>query len=391
MLDAVDFSNTEAAYEYLDNSDLLRAHMLFSAMDRPFFAKWGPRLLNWAFQCSLPISPLLRKTLFAQFCGGESLEACTGLIQKLKRFGVGVVLDYAVESSADEQSREKGCVELLSALSFLKSCEQHFAVFKPTGIMSSEVLQKLSAGDALTDFEKRNFEEGKKRARRIVLKATELGLSVLVDAEESWYQDAIDAWTLDLMREFNKKRPVLYPTVQLYRKDRFVYLENLIAIADEEDFQLGVKLVRGAYMEKENERAKTLGIPSLIHDNKEDCDKAFNASLELCMSRIDRVSLFVGTHNEVSTKKLVQMIDQKPSFAREDHRVVFSQLFGMSDPITFNLSKAGFRTLKYLPYGPVASAIPYLIRRAQENTSVQGQMGRELRMIRKEIARRKLE
>lgn len=385
----LDFSNTELAYKYLDNTAMMRAHMIFSAMDRPLLAKWGPRALQLAFQIKFPISPLIRKTLFAHFCGGESLEACRELIATLAKYNVGVVLDYAVESSSSESSREKGCVELLSALDFLKSAGQQFAVFKPTGIICSHIMEKLGKGEKLSEEEQKDYESGKKRARRILLKARDLELSVLVDAEESWYQSAIDVWVLELMREFNKDSAVLYQTVQLYRKDRLGYLKDLISTAKNEQFKIGVKLVRGAYMEKESERAKTQGYESPIHKNKEDCDRDFDASLELCLEHIDLVNMFVGTHNEASTMKMVDLMESH-SIHRNDKRVVFSQLFGMSDALTFNLANAGFRTVKYLPYGPVISAIPYLIRRSQENTSVQGQMGRELTLIKKELKRRRL-
>lgn len=388
MLNSLDFNNTALAYEYLDDYSMMRAHLLFSAMDKPLLAKWGPRALQWAFQFKFPISPIVRRTLFAHFCGGESLEACKKTIEKLKTFHVEVVLDYAVESNASEQSREKSCMELLTALNFLKSSGQHFAVFKPTGIMSSQVLEKLSSGKSLSDLEKRDYEQGKKRARRIVVKAKELGLSILIDAEESWYQTAIDTWVLDLMREFNKERAVVYQTVQLYRKDRLSYIKDILELAKKDHFLIGFKLVRGAYMEKENERARTLGYPSPIHDTKEDCDRDFDASMEVCIANLDRISLFVGTHNEASTLKLVNMIPN--SIMPDDPRIVFSQLYGMSDNLTFNLAKAGFRTVKYLPYGPVVAALPYLIRRSQENSSIQGQMGRELTMIKKEIRRRKI-
>jgi proline dehydrogenase len=224
-----------------------------------------------------------------------------------------------------------------------------------------------------------------------LVKTKELGLSVLVDAEESWFQDSIDTWVLELMREFNKDRAVLYQTVQMYRKDRLTYINDLIATADKERFFVGVKLVRGAYMEKENERAKNLSYSSPIHDSKEACDLDFNAAMDLCVDHIERVALFLGTHNESSALKLAQKIAENSSLSRQDPRLVFSQLYGMSDALTFNLAEAGFNTVKYVPYGPVIAAIPYLIRRSQENTSMQGQMGRELFMIKKEIQRRKLE
>ncbi len=391
MLKTIDFSNTEYAYEYLDDYSMMRACWLFSTVEKPFLAKWGPRALQWAFQYKFPISPIVRRTLFAHFCGGETLEACKKLIENLKRFHVDVVLDYAAESSENEQNREKGCIELLSALTFLKEAGQHFAVFKPTGIMSSQVLEKISKGQNLTEREKRDYENGKKRGRRIVVKAQELGLSVMVDAEESWYQTAIDQWVLELMREFNKERPVIYQTAQLYRKDRLDFIKETYKIAEAENFKLGFKLVRGAYMEQENERAKKESYPTPIHSTKEACDADFNASIDFCMEHLDRISIFLGTHNEISTMHLVKKVDEHSELSRNDPRIVFSQLFGMSDILTFNLAKGGFRVIKYVPYGPVVSAIPYLIRRSQENTSVQGQMGRELSTIKKEIERRKLQ
>ena len=381
----LDFSNTELAYRYLDNMSIKRAYVLFSSIDKPFLAKWGPRVLKWAFDYKLPITPIVRSTLFAHFCGGETLNSCKKLLEKMQSFHVGVVLDFAEEGTESENSREKTCVELLSTLDFLKSHGQKFAVFKPSSLMSPTVLEKLSLKKSLSEPEQHDRDQGLRRARRIVVKAKELGLSMLIDAEESWIQDAIDDWALELMREFNKERAVIYHTLQMYRKDRFSYLKNLISQAKTEKFKLGVKLVRGAYMEQERERAKRLSYPDPIHVNKKACDVDFDKSLDLCMQELDHVSIFVGTHNEASTLKLALMLKEA-----SDQRVVFSQLYGMSDTLTFNLAEAGFNTVKYVPYGPVNSAIPYLIRRSQENASVQGQMGRELMLIRKEIKRRKM-
>ncbi len=385
----IDFSNTENAYKYLDDDALYRAYVLFSAIDQPFLAKWGPKLLQWAFEFGMPVQTIVRKTLFAHFCGGESLAAAKKVVQMLNRFHIGAVLDYAAEASPNEASREEGCQELLNSLPILKEYREQFAVFKATSIMSATVLKKLGAGKALTKKEKAEFAAGKARGRRIALAASELGLSVMVDAEESWVQDAIDEWVLELMREFNRKRPVIYHTVQLYRKDRLAYLKSLVAQAEGEEFKLGVKLVRGAYLEKENRRARNKGYASPIHDSKQATDRDYDTSLEFCMGHLGHVSIFVGTHNEESTQFLVQLMLRHPELKRDDPRIVFSQLYGMSDNISFNLAKAGFKAVKYVPYGPVKAAVPYLIRRAQENVSIQGQMGRELSMIQRERSRRK--
>ncbi len=384
-----DFSNTQYAFQYLDNESLYRAYILFSAIDQPFLAKWGPRLLQWAFEYSLPVVSVVRKTLFAQFCGGETLEEANAVVELLKRFHVGTVLDYAAESTPNEQGREEGCQQLLASLPVLKKYDQQFAVFKPTSIMSASVLRKLSAGKTLSPREKSDLSKGEERALRIASAAAELGLSVLVDAEESWVQDAIDAWVLGLMRAFNGKRAVIYHTVQLYRKDRLGYLKGLVEQAEKEKFHLGVKLLRGAYLDKENRRAKRLAYSSPIQATKTACDHDFNASLEFCLAHLAHVAIFVGTHNEVSTQHLVRLICQHAGLQKNDPRVAFSQLYGMRDNLTFNLASAGFRALKYVPFGPVKAAIPYLIRRAQENVSIQGQMGRELALIKSEMTRRK--
>lgn len=389
MLEIPDFSNTEKAYQYLDNQALHRAEWLFTMINQPLLSKIGPSALQLAFNLRLPISFLVRKTLFAQFCGGESLEECQTVTKLLERFKIGSVLDFASEGEQTEKSMKENCKELLRTLDVIKSYGQHFAVFKPTAIMSSELLVKKTSGQNLSNAEHKEMLAGEARGRKIISRAAELGLSILVDAEESWLQGAIDDWVLELSREFNKERPVIYQTVQLYRKDKLAYLKDLVSIADKEGFYLGLKLVRGAYLDKERARATQMSYPSPIHDTKEACDRDYNTGVEYCVQRQDRVAIFVGTHNEESTLFLVDLLRKNPASKHRDQWVVFSQLFGMSDHLTFNLASAGFQVLKYVPYGPVRAAIPYLIRRAQENMAIQGQMSRELSMIQKEIKRRK--
>ncbi len=390
MLEIPDFSNTEKAYQYLDNKALHRAEWLFTMINQPLLSKIGPSILQFAFNIRLPISFLVRKTLFAQFCGGESLEECQSVTKLLERYGIGTVLDFASEGEQDEKSMRANCKEFLHTLEVIKSYGQRFAVFKPTAIMSSAVLVKRTSGQALSHAETKEMLAGEARGRKIITRAAELGLSVLIDAEESWLQGAVDDWVLQLSREFNKERPVLYQTVQLYRKDKLAYLKELVHLAEKEGFFLGLKLVRGAYLDKERARAVQMSYPSPIHDSKEACDQDYNAAIEYCIDNLEQVSIFVGTHNEESTHFLVDILLRKQtSFKHHSQKVVFSQLFGMSDHLTFNLASAGFQVLKYVPYGPVQAAIPYLIRRAQENMAIQGQMSRELSMIQKEIKRRK--
>lgn len=388
MLDSVNFSDTRRAYAFFNDFELKRAHLIFSTLEHSFITRWGSSLVNLAFKCKVPLSPFIRHTFFAHFCGGENLEDIQTVLKRLKNYNVGAVLDYAVESSFDEQSRQEACEEMLRVLNFQKDCGQIFAVFKPTGIISTRVLEKLSLGEPLSLEEKKEEKAGLKRFHRILKKASSLGLSVLVDAEESWFQNAIDRWVLDFLHEFNKEKPIIYQTIQLYRKDRLSYLKKLIESTQKENLKLGVKLVRGAYMEKERERAFEEFYESPIHEKKEDCDKDFDTALELCLQSINHVSMFVGTHNRSSSLKLVELME-KTNLKPEDPRIVFSQLFGMSDFISFNLASKGYQVMKYLPYGPVQASIPYLIRRSQENTSVQGQLSRELLMIEKEIQRRK--
>ncbi|MBI2603030.1 MAG: proline dehydrogenase family protein [Deltaproteobacteria bacterium] len=389
MLNGPNFEDTLVAYKHLDDKALIRAHQIFSLMDQPILARVGPLVLELASRLGLPVSFLLRKTLFAHFCGGESLQACAALVESLKREQVGVVLDYAVEGSQSEESFDRCCDEILRSLAACKAYEQPFGVFKPTGIVAPNLLQNITEGRTLSATEEESARRGQQRFARIAQKAEELGISVMIDAEESWLQDAIDRWVEALMRERNTSRPVVYHTIQFYRKDRLGYLKQLLKTAEKGNFYLGLKLVRGAYLDKERERARLQSYPSPVHETKQDTDNNFNTALMFCWEHKDRISIFSGTHNEISTSLLTQAVDRDPSVERNDPRFVSAQLLGMSDNLTFNLARNGFRAMKYVPYGPVKAVLPYLARRARENSSITGQMARELAMLRKELARRK--
>lgn len=388
MLSRPNFEDTVVAYRHLDDQALDRAHQIFSLMDQPILARLGPVLLECAAKLGLPVSFFLRRTLFAHFCGGESLKECARLVEALKNEHVGVVLDYAVEGSEKDESFEVCCEEVLRSLEACKVYAQPFGVFKPTGLVAPRLLQKLSEAKPLSESEQFSAKRAYERFQRVAQKAKDLGLSVMIDAEESWVQEAVDRWVEALMKEWNTERPVVYHTIQLYRKDRLRYLKLLHQKAEQERYFLGIKLVRGAYLEKERERAKHFSYPSPIHETKQDTDRDFDEALMFCMEHLDRIAVFSGTHNEHSTRLLVKAMDQA-SLRRNDERIVFAQLLGMSDHLTYNLARSGFRVMKYVPYGPVKAVIPYLARRAQENTSITGQMTRELAMLRKELNRRK--
>ena len=223
--------------------------------------------------------------------------------------------------------------------------------------------------------------------REICQAAADSRIGVLVDAEESWIQNTVDALTMQMMDAFNRDRVVVYNTIQLYRHDRLAFLKHSYEAAHEKGFVLGAKLVRGAYMEKERKRADQLSYPSPIQPNKEATDRDYDLGVTFCIQHIEDIALIVASHNENSNLLAARLLEQRNLPLNHPH-VHFSQLYGMSDNITFNLAKAGCPVSKYLPFGPIKDVIPYLMRRAQENSSVSGQTGRELGLIKKELKRR---
>lgn len=385
----IPFNNTEVAFKAKSDRDLYQAYLLFKLVGSPRFVSLSSNALNALIKTPLPFDPLVKATLFRQFCGGENAKECSGTINRLGALGVGTILDYSIEGAQDETVFDSTERELLSTLT-LAAQSRHipFSVFKITGLARFSVLEKIQSNSPLDSIEKEEWKRAQERVRRIVKRASELKVKVLIDAEESWIQDPLDELVENLMAEFNQKEALVFHTLQMYRVDRLAYLERLIEKAKKNHFVLGVKLVRGAYMEKERKRAAGLSLPSPILPSKKAADQAYDASLALSMEHFSHVAICAGTHNEHSTQVLVDLMEKK-GIPPGNQQIYFAQLLGMSDHLTFNLAAAGYHAAKYVPYGPVRSLTPYLIRRAQENTSISGQTPRELELISKELQRRR--
>ena len=387
----ISFDNTEVAFSAKSSNDLNRSYWLFKLVSNPTFVNIGKSLTSFAIKTHLPIKGMIKATIFKQFCGGETIEECENTVRQLGKFNIGTILDYSVEGNESEEAFE-GCMHETIATVKRAANDKHipFSVFKVTGLAKFELLEKVSAGEHLTVTEQQEWERVKTRVNTICRTAHSLGVPVFIDAEESWIQQAIDDLANDMMALYNKERALIYNTFQLYRKDRLEYLMKSYTIAEAGKYHLGAKLVRGAYMEKERKRAEVRSYPSPIQDTKEDTDRDYDAALKFCIAHIDNMGICAGTHNEKSSLYLVELMKEKGLPANHPN-IYFSQLLGMSDHISYNLAKAGYNVVKYVPYGPVREVLPYLIRRAQENTSVKGQTGRELSLIIKEKQRRRAE
>ena len=401
----ISFDNTEYAFAYKSNKELKRAHFLFSTMARPLLVKTGIKLTPYAIKWNFPfVKTIIRNTIFAQFVGGETLEQTALVAEKLEQYGVQTVLDYGVEGKEGEENFERACSEFIRVISYAST--QHnipFMSIKVTGFARFSLLEKLdemmhkSEGtlmkrylksvDALRGDEKDEWHRVRIRLMKICETAAEKKVGVFIDAEETWIQDPVDALTILMMDTFNRKSCIVYSTLQHYRIDRLEFLKDSFEAAVERNFVLGAKLVRGAYMEKERKRAEEMNYPSPIQPDKESCDRDYNEGIRFCLDHIDRIALVVASHNEYSNLYTTELLKEKKIPFNHPH-VHFSQLYGMSDNITFNLAKAGCSVSKYLPFGPIKDVIPYLMRRAQENTSMGGQTGRELGLIKKELKRR---
>lgn len=402
----ISFDNTEFAFQYKPDKELKKARFLFSSMAKPWLVKIGTRLAPWSIRVGLPVKGLIRNTIFAQFVGGETLEQTAAVAKKLGEYHVQVILDYGVEGGDDgEKGFDHATEEFIRVIDYASTQPNiPFMSIKVTGFTRFGLLEKLDdmmhkgegtlmkrylhAIDTLPPGEKEEWHRVRHRMMRICETAAAKNVGVMVDAEETWIQDPVDALTILMMDTFNKQRAVVYNTIQHYRHDRLKFLKDSYEAAVERKFILGAKLVRGAYMEKERKRAAEMNYPSPIHPDKESSDRDYNAGLEFCIDHLDRIGLVVASHNEYSNLLAVQLL-QKRGLPLNHPHIHWSQLYGMSDNITFNLAHGGCSVSKYLPFGPIEDVIPYLMRRAQENTSVKGQTGRELNLIRKELARRK--
>ena len=380
--------NTKNGFTLKSNFELRKAYFLFKIISNKTFTNIGKTALEISLKLRLPILFIVKGTVFEQFCSGESLEESFNTVKRLHNKNVKSYLHYSVEGLENEDSYDLSLNEVLDSIKFVAEKQiLDFTVFKPTAIANSLILEKISKGDSLNDNEQTLYKRAYERFNKICELAYNKDVKILVDAEESWIQDAIDQIVLEMMIKFNKDKAIVFNTSQMYRHDRLEYLKSLHRAAKESNFHIGIKLVRGAYIEKENKRAKKNNYQSPICNSKELTDQNFNNGASFILSNLDLFSLFSGTHNEESIYKIIEIMNSK-SINKDDSSIWFGQLYGMSDNITFNLASEGFNVIKYLPYGPIKEVIPYLIRRAEENTSVKGQTSRELELIKKELERR---
>jgi len=385
----ISFENLEVAFASKSNSDLKKMYLIFATINNNTAVSVGTKMANWAFALKLPIKGIMKKTMFGHFCGGEDIEGCQKAVDDLAKFKIHAILDYSVEGKGDEASYEATKNEILRTIERSAGDDNiPFAVFKVTGLGDYRIMTKIQEGKKLNDKEKASFDKLKNRVDALCKAAFEANTKILVDAEESWFQDVIDQMTYEAMEKYNQKSCIVYNTYQMYRHDMLERLKKAHQLATDKSYFLGAKLVRGAYMEKERDRAEAKGYKSPIQPTKEASDRDYNDALAFCVENIKNMGLVSGSHNEKSNILLTELISTygiNPS----DDRVYFAQLYGMSDNISYNLANAGYNVVKYVPYGPVEKVMPYLSRRAEENTSVSGQSSREFDLVKREIARRK--
>jgi proline dehydrogenase len=383
------FTNTNIAFASRSDKELRRAYWMFKLISKPAMVVLGKALVNTALFLRIPFSWVLRKNVFAHFCGGETIADCSKATRILDELNVGTILDYSVEGKETEKDFKKTFEEILKTIKTAHGNDHiPFCVFKVTGIARFKVLETVNSGGPIPPAMVEEYQRVRERVDQICAGAFDANTPVLIDAEESWIQDTIDQLAEEMMEKYNSAKAVVWNTAQMYRHDRLAYCEGLIARSHKRGFKVGLKLVRGAYMEKERDRATEMDYSSPIHATKADSDRDFDRALELCLDNLDVVSLCAGTHNEKSSSKLTQLMAQH-GLEKNDSRVYFAQLFGMSDHITFNLAAEGYNVAKYVPYGEIKEVIPYLLRRAEENTSVAGQTSRELSLISSEITSRR--
>ena len=385
----MDFNNIKNAFSSKSNSDLNRAYLLFKVISNPIISRILTNIVKICLKFKLPISIFIKQTVFKHFCGGTTIEDSQKTIDTLWEHKIGTILDYSAEGKKTEEDFNFVYEETIRTINKASSEKSiPFCVFKFTGLTNFKLLEKISSNKKLTNNELKEKENFESRVEKICESAAEKKVKIFIDAEESWLQNAIDDMTLDMMRKFNKKNCWIYNTIQMYRNDRLDYLAEILDICKKEKFLVGLKIVRGAYHEKEIERSKKYGYKCPVHQTKKDTDNDFNKALKICIKNSKNISICAGTHNEESSLILTKLMI-KSGFKKNNEKFFFSQLLGMSDHISYNLSKDGYNVAKYVPYGPVKDVIPYLVRRAEENTSIAGQMGRELTNISKEKKRRK--
>jgi len=384
------FQDTQTAFASMSDRDLNRAYRLFNMMKNPALVKLGTAATQFALSLHLPVEGLIRKTVFDHFVGGVTETDCLPVIENMFSRGVSSVLDYSVEGKEDEEHFDQALQMTLKMVGMAKSNPAiPFVVFKPTGFGRLALYEKIGEKQPLSESEQSEWARVVSRFDQVCKSAYDAGVEVLIDGEETWMQDAADDLVEDMMRRYNKEKSVVFNTLQLYRHDRMEYLRVLHERAKIGGFHIGMKLVRGAYMEKERKRATEKGYPSPICRDKAHTDENYNEALHYMMAHLDQMAIFAGTHNEESSYLLMRLMEEK-NIAHNDPRIWFGQLYGMSDNISFNLAAKGYNVAKYLPFGPVREVMPYLIRRAQENTSVAGQTTRELELLKRERERRTL-
>jgi proline dehydrogenase len=383
------FKNTQIAFSLKSDTELDRAYFLFKLIANEPLVRIGTAVTNFALKTHLPVEGLIRATVFDHFCGGVNEDDCLTVVDKLFTKGVSSVLDYSVEGKEEEEQFDAVLEKTLKLIEFAKEKKAiPFAVFKPTGFGRIDLYEKIGEGQPLNVAETEEWNKVVARFDKVCKASYDSDVALLIDAEESWMQDPVDDLVEEMMIKYNKVKPIVFNTLQMYRWDRLDYLKKLHEKAKNEGFFIGMKLVRGAYMEKENERAVEKGYPTPICPSKEATDKNYDAAVKYMVDHLDTMSIFEGTHNEASTYFLMDLMEKK-GIKSDDDRIWFGQLYGMSDNISYNLADNGYNVAKYLPFGPVKDVMPYLIRRAEENTSVAGQTSRELEMIKAERDRRK--
>lgn len=383
------FNNTQIAFSLKSDTELDRAYFLFKMISNEPLVRIGTAVTNFALKANLPVESLIRATVFDHFCGGVNEDDCIPVVDKMFEKGVSSVLDYSVEGKEEEEQFDAVLEKTLKLIGFAKEKDTiPFAVFKPTGFGRIDLYREVSLRKNLSLAETEEWNRVVERFDKVCKASYDSDVALLIDAEESWMQDAVDDIVEKMMQKYNKLKPIVFNTLQMYRWDRLDFLMELHEKAKSEGFYIGMKLVRGAYMEKENERALEMGYPSPICSSKEATDKNYDAAVKYMVDNIDTMSVFEGTHNESSTEFLMKLMEER-GIKATDNRFWFGQLYGMSDNISFNLAAEGYNVAKYLPFGPVKDVMPYLIRRAEENTSVAGQTSRELAMIKAERNRRK--
>ena len=387
---ALAFDNTRVAFAGKSDSRLKKMYALFAAMNNGTLVKTGSGLMKKALSWGLPGTKfLIKHSIFEQFCGGESIAECRPVVTELGRYNIGTILDYSVEGAGNDRSYDHTRDELLATIAEAhRSTHIPFSVFKVTGVANVAILEKIQANKPLTDSEQAAHARAVARVEALCAKAHECSVRLFFDAEESWFQDTIDALSYEMMAKYNHEKAIIWNTYQLYRHDRLDALKAAHDAAEKTNYYLGVKLVRGAYMEKEARVAQQRGYQNPINNGKQATDDLYDEALRYCVQHVARIATCAGTHNEASSLLLTQLMADA-GLSPGDERLWFAQLYGMSDNLTYNLANAGYNTAKYLPYGPVEAVMPYLLRRADENTAIAGQSSREFLLIEKEIRRRR--